>query len=70
MTVNEFIKNFKLPQKLLAERIEMNYGTFRKKINESDNKFTEEEAARLTVAVHEYIKELHENVQKYLEIVA
>ena len=66
MTVIEVIKHFKLPQKVLAEKLEMNYTTFRKKLNGAGNKFSNEDLDRLTDVVREYVEELNKNVQKHL----
>lgn len=67
MTVIEVIKEFKLPQKVLAEKLNMNYTTFRKKMNGAGNKFSDEDLRQLSVAVFDYVEELNKNVQKHLQ---
>lgn len=66
MTVIEFIKEFKIPQKILARMMDMNYITFRKKMNEAGSKFSDEELEELTKHVRQYAIDLNKNVQKYL----
>jgi len=64
--VNEFIKTFKIPQKVIASKVGMNYTTFRKKVNEAGNSFNEEEAEAVRKAIIEYVEEMNRNVQKFL----
>ncbi len=70
MTVIEFIKEFKIPQKVLADKLCLNYTTFRKKLNNAGNQFSENEKEQLEDAVRDYVNELNENVQKYLSKLA
>ena len=66
MTVIQFIKEFKIPQKILADMMGLNYSTFRKKLNEAGNRFSDDELDDLENHVRRYVKDLNKNVQKYL----
>lgn len=70
VSISEFIKEFKIPQKEIAGRIGMNYTTFRKKLNVEGYYFTEVEEKEVRAAVVEYVNDLQKKVEKFLPPIA
>jgi len=68
MEVLEFIKAHRIPQKALAEKMDMSYYMFRKKVSGTQVEFSEEEIEQLRLQVVEYLEDLlskfHKNVKK------
>lgn len=64
MNVLEFIKEHKIPQKEIAELMDISYYMFRKKTSGTQVQFSESEIEQMKVATKQYIENLLKKFHK------
>lgn len=60
----ELFQDYKVPQRIIANKIGMRFSKFRKKLYESGSTFTDEEKEVVKSAISDYLQSIKDSLEK------